>query len=130
MTNTNIICSIDEETSNDEFKLIIPPQPLNIHQLILTYINNVKTGCYYVYSKIISSYNFITYSIDSKLREYYVNQNYDILDCYICMKNKRDKVLISCGHTICNNCYDILVMKSKECPLCRTKVNGCIDFYL
>ena len=44
--------------------------------------------------------------------------------CKICMTNKIDCAIKSCGHTLCMNCVNTLKSQTKnECPFCRQKVD-------
>lgn len=47
----------------------------------------------------------------------------DVL-CKICVVNKITSALITCGHTFCFDCINVLKSKqSKECPFCRRVVD-------
>ena len=51
-----------------------------------------------------------------------------ILQCTVCLNEyddkKTDPRVLQCGHTICSNCVKtILSGSSKECPLCKSRLN-------
>jgi len=50
------------------------------------------------------------------------------IDCIICYENYNDSnrkpyLLISCGHTICGECSELI----DNCPKCRKKIEGKVE---
>jgi hypothetical protein len=47
--------------------------------------------------------------------------------CYICMENHADTILLNCKHGgICMSCASSITKTTKKCPLCREPVRTCI----
>jgi hypothetical protein len=47
--------------------------------------------------------------------------------CVICLDNKKNIVLVPCGHVcICDSCKEKNI---KDCPICRTKIENMIKAY-
>lgn len=44
------------------------------------------------------------------------------LECSICLDIYKDPVITNCQHIFCKTCLDSALNKSKDCPLCRTKI--------
>lgn len=51
-------------------------------------------------------------------------------DCPVCMTNKNDTALISCGHVICGTCANHLHNSTKRCPICRNVFTNVLKIYL
>lgn len=49
------------------------------------------------------------------------------INCPICMANKKDHVLIPCGHIFCGICIDQF---NHACPLCRQKFTTTIKCFI
>lgn len=48
--------------------------------------------------------------------------------CVICNANPREIILLPCGHvSICEDCSDGI---SKDCPVCRTKIEKKLPAYI
>jgi uncharacterized protein YjbI with pentapeptide repeats len=55
------------------------------------------------------------------------NKIKDITLCQICMENKKNRVIVPCGHTLCAQCEKSI---KNKCPFCRTIVDKIITLYL
>lgn len=51
-------------------------------------------------------------------------------ECPICMSNKNDTALISCGHVICNTCATHLNNTTHLCPVCRKEFVNILKIYI
>ena len=50
---------------------------------------------------------------------------YSAETCVICLYEKTEMVFMPCGHACsCKDCFDILSIGSKLCPLCRKFISG------
>ncbi len=47
--------------------------------------------------------------------------------CSSCIENSNDKKLIPCGHTVCDECYVLIMETGKVCTVCRLTVEGAIE---
>lgn len=58
------------------------------------------------------------------------NQYTDYVDakCNICIANRKDVVLIPCGHTICRECIDFI--QDLKCPQCRRNILATNKMYI
>ena len=44
-------------------------------------------------------------------------------DCFVCMDNKSNSVLLPCGHLgVCIECANALTTSTKTCPVCRQAI--------
>ena len=61
-------------------------------------------------------------------RAFVANEFTDYVDvrCNICVVNRKDVVLIPCGHTVCHECVDKMIV----CPHCRCHINDAYDMYI
>jgi len=50
--------------------------------------------------------------------------------CCVCMNAKKDSVLVPCGHkAMCLSCGEELRARGRQCPLCRTHINGVVRVF-
>jgi len=51
-------------------------------------------------------------------------------ECPICIDQKKDVSLVPCGHSMCKACSELVLSKTKNCPICRNPVQTQIPMYL
>ena len=70
----------------------------------------------------------VTKDMYKRARAFVANEFTDFVDvkCNICVVNRKDVVLIPCGHTVCHVCVD----KINICPQCRCGINDAWDMYI
>jgi hypothetical protein len=50
-----------------------------------------------------------------------------VLECVICMRNQKNRMLHPCGHVcVCQDCGTGI----SKCPICRTDITGTIPAYI
>lgn len=59
-----------------------------------------------------------------------INKVDELKECDICMKSKNNIVKLTCGHELCENCWDDIhkFCKEKTCPFCREQNKLVIEF--
>lgn len=70
----------------------------------------------------------VTKNMYKRARAFVANEFTDYVDakCNICVENRKDVVLIPCGHTVCHVCVD----KMDTCPQCRCGIDQVQDMYI
>lgn len=52
------------------------------------------------------------------------NSSEDNKQCIICLSEKREYLIIPCGHLcLCQNCKKNFKKRDSKCPICRNKIN-------
>jgi len=57
-------------------------------------------------------------------------RNSNINECQICCERNKNTVFTPCGHSFCCDiCWNLLKIKTNQCPMCRKQINDCIKIY-
>lgn len=54
----------------------------------------------------------------------------EIVECVVCMENQSIMILAPCGHSLCEECAQRLILNSQNCPECRQDVVFVVKNYL
>ena len=54
----------------------------------------------------------------------------DMGECTLCYSRERNKALIKCGHALCQDCGEQLMMEGNICPWCREPIIGLNPVFL
>lgn len=106
--------------------IIVKPKDINYGKIIYSTYIVAKNTCHSAYIYLYDTCCYIVKSIDNKLREHYSTKDDEAFICDICMANKKDIVLVPCGHTLCKECRPNI----EKCHFCNSKINGHLEIYI
>lgn len=74
---------------------------------------NDKNFCFYIYNLITSSES-----------QFISSEEFHSGECYICLEERNDMRKMSCNHSFCQECIQLMCKRKSSylCPLCRTKI--------
>jgi len=49
--------------------------------------------------------------------------------CSICLENAKTIAFVSCGHSVCADCNQLLLNANSPCPLCRLPIQARLQLY-
>jgi hypothetical protein len=53
----------------------------------------------------------------------------DSAACSICLENAKTIAFVSCGHSVCADCNQLLLNANSPCPLCRLPIQSRLHLY-
>jgi hypothetical protein len=52
-------------------------------------------------------------------------KTFSVDECVVCLCNIPEMIFLPCGHQcVCKDCYEISIVKTDNCPMCRRKIEG------
>jgi len=66
-----------------------------------------------------------------KKKDLQIKEEEELNCCVVCMTVRRNTILMPCMHlALCSKCCDKIKNQNKQCPTCRTPINGSIQCYI
>lgn len=125
----NVLDHIDRDILLDMFTSALEEDGLSLKHVPQKYMTTdlIKMAL----DQNAESFQFIPEDLKNEFKSYVNRIKNSETECQICMNNKKNCLLVPCGHTFCRKCVDYWQQTNKNsCPTCRIETDSIHKMFL